>query len=42
MEKTNAIRALEQEGLTFSVLTYEVDPEDLSAGAVAFNLKPYI
>lgn len=37
MEKTNAIRALEQEGLTFDILTYEVDPEDLSAGTVALK-----
>ena len=37
MEKTNAIRSLEQTGLTFDILTYEVDPEDLSAGTGALK-----
>ncbi len=31
MEKTNALRLLEAEGIPFEVLTYPVDEEDLSA-----------
>jgi Cys-tRNA(Pro)/Cys-tRNA(Cys) deacylase len=33
--KTNAARILEDLGISFTLQEYEVDPEDLSAGAVA-------
>jgi Cys-tRNA(Pro)/Cys-tRNA(Cys) deacylase len=33
--KTNAVRALEDKGFRFELRSYEVDPEDLSAGTVA-------
>lgn len=38
MSKTNAMRALETLGITFEVRTYEIDLDDLSAGAVAAKI----
>lgn len=36
--KTNAVRILEEAGIPFELLTYEVDPDDLSAETVAGKL----
>ncbi len=38
MKKTNAMRILDRKGIPFRVEEYEVDPDDLSAGAVAAKL----
>ncbi len=38
MKKTNAMRILESKGIPFRVEEYKVDPDDLSAGAVAVKL----
>lgn len=35
MAKTNACRILEQKGIAFEALAYEVDPDDLAAESVA-------
>ncbi len=36
--KTNAVRLLENLGISFELRSYEVDPDDLSAGAVAAKI----
>jgi Cys-tRNA(Pro)/Cys-tRNA(Cys) deacylase len=33
--KTNAVRALEEQGIAYELREYEVDPNDLSAETVA-------
>ena len=38
MKKTNAARILEELGVTFAIREYEVDPDDLSATAVAHKV----
>ncbi len=38
MKKTNAMRILESKGIPFRIEEYQVDPDDLSAGAVALKL----
>jgi Cys-tRNA(Pro)/Cys-tRNA(Cys) deacylase len=35
MQKTNAVRLLDTLGIDYELRTYDVDPEDLSAGTVA-------
>jgi Cys-tRNA(Pro)/Cys-tRNA(Cys) deacylase len=42
LEKTNAMRALEAEGVAYEVCTYEIDEEDLSAerAAAALGMSP--
>jgi Cys-tRNA(Pro)/Cys-tRNA(Cys) deacylase len=38
VKKTNAARLLDQLGIPYRVLEYEVDPDDLSAGSVAAKI----